>query len=187
VRRAAALFAFALAASISPARARADEESVAPLAPAAGPEAAAAPQPEEFGWQIVAADLAAIMVTFAGAELVDSAAVLLPYLLAAPIVHAAHGDIGGALGSLVLHVGLPIAGWYIGQALDGPECRSTADMWCIGEVALGPPLGGLVGVSLATALDATFLGHAERHAPAVAPAVTIDPNRIFVLSLAGRF
>ena len=82
--------------------------------------------------KIFAMDYAGAMVfTFLASGVSQSRAVLLPYFVMAPAVHLAHRDYVGAIESLILHVGLPIAGWYIGRAIDPPDCTPTPEKWCL--------------------------------------------------------
>ena len=147
MRRAVAFVAFAAAGSLAAAPARADGPPAVPLQPA--PEEAAPPAAprEEFGWQVLVADGAGIVTTIVATTTTDSWLVFAPYLAASPTVHLAHGDIKGAVGGLLLHVLLPFAGGLIGYQFDSANC--TQGEWTCGfwGVALGIPLGILVGLN----------------------------------------
>ena len=190
---------FAVAAAISPIAtpAHADDAPVAPRSPSTESEAPALTVRDEFGWPILSADATAMVLTFVAADVWQSKVVLLPYFVLSPVVHLAHGDYGGAVESLLLHVGLPFAGYYLGRAIDPPDCTPTPDRWCLDSFDWGPPLGVLAGVSLATAIDAVYLANVERPAAdlvtvtrrrlSALPALGVDPNGRVTLSLAGRF
>jgi hypothetical protein len=197
MRRIPAVFAIAAAISTIASAAHADDAPVAPFSSQAEREAPPLTVRDEFGWRILSADAGAMVLTFTAAQVWQSKAVLAPYFVLSPIVHLAHGDYSGAVESLLLHVGLPLAGWYIGRAIDPPDCTPTPDRWCLDSFEWGPPLGVLAGVSLATAIDAVYLAHVERpaadlvtvtrHRLSALPALGVDPNGRVTLSLAGRF
>jgi hypothetical protein len=194
MRRILAVLAIAAATSTIARAAHADE---APVPPPAESEAPALTVRDEFGWRILSADAGAMVLTFVASDVWQSKVVLLPYFVLSPVVHFAHGDYSGAVESLLLHLGLPLAGWYIGRAIDPPDCTPTPDRWCLDSFDWGPPLGVLAGVSLATAIDAVYLAHVERsaadlvtvtrHRLSALPALGVDPNGRVTLSLAGRF
>jgi hypothetical protein len=135
-----------------------------------------------FGGQILAVDAAVV-----GLGLVGSGVPLLAFPLAAPTVHIAHGDGSGAVGSFLLHTGLPIVGGYLGYELDTRHCDGE-DLCGLGGLILG---GGL-GMLTATLMDAAFLAHVERpvfaRAPRGLPTPTLafSPRGGFMLGLAGR-
>jgi len=192
VRRAVAFVAFAAAGSLAAAPARADGPPAVPPPPA--PEEAAPPAAprEEFGWQVLVADGAGIVTTIVATTTTDSWLVFAPYLAASPTVHLAHGDIKGAVGGLLLHVLLPFAGGLIGYQFDSANC--TQGEWTCGF--WGVALGTLAGVSLASALDATFLSSVERPVTVASsskgalratPALAVDATGRLSLSIAGRF
>jgi len=146
-----------------------------------------------FGGQVLAADLLGVAAGVGVSRAVDSAyPLVLTWALAAPAVHLAHGDPGGAAGSLLLHLAAPVAGAVIGYGIDSAHCGP--DEWFCGIGGLA--LGGLVGMIVATTVDAAFLSNTPRderlahrthrtHALAV-PTVAVNPNGGFVLGLAAR-
>jgi len=197
MRRIPAAFAIATAICSIAIPARADDAPVVPLSPSVESEAPPLTVRDEFGWRILSADAGAMVMTFAAAQVWQSKAVLAPYFVLSPLVHLVHSDYSGAVESLLLHVGLPLAGWYIGRALDPPDCTPTPDKWCLDSFDWGPPLGVLAGVSLATAIDAVYLANVERpaaemvtvtrHKLSALPALGVDPNGRVTLALTGRF
>jgi hypothetical protein len=160
-----------------------------PVAPAPAPAAPEAPAPvvDHFPLQILGADLAALTLGTTLAAATGEPAFLLSFLLAAPTVHAAHGDAAGAVISGVLHIGGPLLGAYTGYAIDAASCG--AGEWFCG---LGGFLVGAgVGTLLATGIDAGFLSYyprtARRRASALPiPTVALAPHGGLMLGLAGR-
>jgi hypothetical protein len=111
------------------------------------------------------------------------------YFLGSPIVHFAHGRPGAAVGSLGLHLGLPVIGAGIGLA--AADCHNDHEEgWCgVGEMGIGLLLG-IVG---ATVLDTTLLAHEradENDAPvgAINLSPVIDPHRrMAAVTVSGGF
>jgi len=138
-----------------------------------------------FGAQVLVADLAGLGATVALANRTGSWAALLPYLLAAPTVHALHEDAAGAAGSLLLNAGVPVAAAYVGWYIDSRHCGPDTDVCGAGGIALG----FIAGVGTAFVVDAVLLSHPERSAskPKIQVTPTVDPDRMFSLMLSGRF
>jgi hypothetical protein len=156
------------------------------ISPTPQPEKSSTPSDaNDFGWQVMLADLAGLGATLALASRADSKAVLLPYLLAAPTVHAVHGDGLGAGASLFLNVAGPVGLGYLGYRLDSRRCGPDEE----GCVGLGIVVGVLTGFGLAWALDSTYLSHPDRAAsgPKIQVTPAVDPNRMFSLVVTGRF
>jgi hypothetical protein len=139
-----------------------------------------APAPEtrtvHYGLHVAGADAAALV----GGIATGSGEVFLGgYLLGGPIVHAAHGSPGRALGSLGLRVGLPLAGGVIVGA--------TAGDAGLEEVALGL----LAGMVTASVVDATVLARKEvasekeRRDPALLRVGRVSGNPNLGVSLTG--
>jgi hypothetical protein len=188
VRRTVAILGLVSGIAAAPA-VRAGDELVSPTPP---PEKSRTPpDSDDFGWQVLVADLAGMGATIALANSTNSAASLFPYLFGAPIVHAAHGDVPGALGSLLLNAALPAGFAYAGYRLDAGRCGPDED----GCGGVGALLGLLVGFGLATGLDAGVLAHPDRWTtPAppvprfgVSPSFAFNPDGRFSLGLTGRF
>jgi hypothetical protein len=189
-RWAVAIVAFAAAGSLAAAPARPDGPPAVAPQPTVGEAAPPQAPREEFGWQVLVADGAGIVTTIVAATATDSWLVVAPYLAASPTVHLAHGDIKGAAGGLLLHAFLPLIGGFIGYQADSGSCARdelTCGFW-------GVALGTLAGVSLASALDATFLSSVERPVPGsskgalrATPSLAVDATGRLSLSLAGRF
>src|SRR5262249_8781630 len=87
-----------------------------------------------YGWQILAADAG----VFALAGVTNRPEVALGWGATGALVHGAHGNPGRALGSVLLRVALPIAGFAIGAAIGEERCRSNPEpgWFCgLGEAA----------------------------------------------------
>jgi hypothetical protein len=138
----------------------------------------------DFGWQIILADLAGLASTIALAGWTGSEASVLPYLLAAPTVHAFHDDVVGAGGSLLLNAGVPTSLGYLGYRLASQDSND-------GNVR-GNTIGFLgvaIGIAIAAGVDVACLSHPARSAskPAIQVTPAVDPNRLFSLVVTGRF
>lgn len=102
------------------------------------------------------------------------------YLLGGPVVHAAHGNWGRALGSLGLRSGAPILGAVLGVGLE--DCKGS-DACGLAGAAVGVTLG----MGAAIAIDAAVLAHEEvPEESAVKPVVSTGKNGTW-LGLAGTF
>jgi hypothetical protein len=143
-----------------------------------------------YGWQTLLADGAsvAMFVGGAGAESGELAlAGLGGLLLAAPIVHFSHRNVGRGFLSLGARVAFPITGAAIGAAAE--DCsRSSGELQVCTRV--GMLLGGLVGVVTAVIVDASVLAHEPDPEPAdgvrLTPGVALG-SRSQSLILNGRF
>jgi hypothetical protein len=120
------------------------------------PRVALADQREWYGLQPMASDAAAFAL---GGTAVDQqslwsgvAAVFL-YALGSPSIHAAHGNVGRALASVGLRIGVPFVGAMIGSAngVTGSGGNKAFN---------GFKIGGLFGVVVASVLDYTVLSYA---------------------------
>jgi hypothetical protein len=68
------------------------------------------------------------------------------HALTGPIVHLAHGDIGGSFASLGLNAALPFTGAVLASAL---VCSDRSDFFCESEpILIGGVLGGLASVAI---------------------------------------
>lgn len=163
----------------TPARASAAPGATSP--PTAEPEVEV--EVEHYGWQIVIAD-AATTVLFVNGQGRPGLAL---YALAGPIIHGAHEQVGGAMASLALRLGLPVLsawtwGWYAHSrcAPHDDDCETD------GAVAVGLVLG----FASAMVLDATVLAHAAKPRRAAGatwmPQVTASSQRV-ALGVLGRF
>jgi hypothetical protein len=139
-----------------------------------------------YGWQTLTTDGAAFTLAVAvaavneGGKPVVGVTALATYLAGGPIVHAAHGNWGRAFGSLGLRLGAPIAGAFLGAALE--DCRG-------GDFCgfSGAAVGLVVGMGTAIVLDAAVLAREKViEEPTLQPVVTTGKNGTY-LGLAGRF
>ncbi|HEU4533142.1 MAG TPA: hypothetical protein VFS00_03455 [Polyangiaceae bacterium] len=173
----------------------------APPAPPVRVKQAAEPKPEivKYGWQTMASDVTAVALLGIGSatendgvgSTVASAAGLGFYLLGAPLVHAAHGQIGKGFGSFGLRLGAPIGGALTGLAIASTLCpgeqpgENRAHLCPIAYSMLG----GFLGTVTAVLVDATVLAKKEvRARPSVSFAPSVIPSRNGAsFGLAGAF
>ena len=165
----------------SPGRAAPAQPQVAPTWPENPPT-----EVERYGWQIVLADLAGATVAIAATNATGAGGFLLAFPVAAPTVHALHGNGSAALLSLGLHVAAPLAGAYLGYQIDSATCGPEEWFCGIGGAALGV----LAGAVTATVTDATLLAKKERpierrRSRMALPTVAVAPGGGFMLGLAG--
>lgn len=114
-----------------------------------------APVKHWYGWQTLIADGASLIVVplgaaAAGSPEVAAGAFIGGYLLAAPIIHFAHGRPGIAAASFGLRLGMPLLGAAAGALADG--CGERGE-WCVA----GPVIGMALGMLGAVVLDASLL------------------------------
>jgi hypothetical protein len=172
----------------------------APIGPAPAPALAApgmtpaAPLPEpepeleleNYRWQIVAADVASVVLVFsvrdAGASLGG-----LTYVLGGPVIHGAHGHGGRVIASLALRAGLPIAMAFGGAALARHGCSDEdCDDGSFGGAILGFGLGIVTAMVVDTALIAQPV-EVRKHADATwAPQIAVTSRHVG-LGVVGRF
>lgn len=115
-----------------------------------------APIKHWYGWQTLIADGASLIVVplgaaAAGSPEVAAGAFIGGYLLAAPIIHFAHGRPGIGAASLGLRLGMPLLGLAAGALAD--DCGGGD--FC----AVGPAIGMALGMLGAVALDASLLAY----------------------------
>jgi len=153
-----------------------------PLAQPAQPPASTEDAPvESYRWQTAAADgvtLALLVgdVKSSSTHDQDSFArlALINYGLTVPIIHAAHGRPGTALGSLALRAVLPVAGVYLFGGKDDDEGTSII-------------AGIMLGVGVAMFIDTAFLAKGD-DVPARSWAPTVAPtNGGMTVGLGGHF
>lgn len=112
---------------------------------------ASADETESYAEQVIAADVAALGVTLggeaAGASTIRDAGIGLS-ISAAPLVHLANGNRGGAAKSLALHITLPLAATI---AVDRMTDNKTTTM-----------LAFAAGVAVATAFDAAAIAKKQK-------------------------
>jgi hypothetical protein len=157
--------------------------ATAPIAPIDAPALVPArPTRRWYGWQTLLVDAAAFGIATTTDINVDylsqptGVAVVGLYTLGGPGVHLAHGNVGRAIGSFALRLGLPAAGWVIGSA-GGND---------VGSAITGVLLAAS-GYLAAVAIDASVLSWDIRDAPrdaarptprrlTVAPSVGVTPR-----------
>jgi hypothetical protein len=159
-RRSLLLLAFVLpvaAASLVSSSARVD---VADKAPA---------ETVWYGWQTLTTDAASLALAGLslasdgpGSERVFGVTAASAFVLGAPIVHAAHGNLGRGVGSLALRVGMPalglVVGVLVGSALPTSNTGTFSDLDnAVSNIAYGVLVGTLVGAAGASAIDAGAL------------------------------
>lgn len=118
------------------------------------------PPPEHrwYGSRVIIADALSTSVAVAGvmmrSEVVAKVGVA-GYLVAPPLIHAAHENGLEAVGSLAIRAALPIAGARVGLEMCNTGDGSTDD--CTGHVMLGL----VAGAGVAMILDAALLARGE--------------------------
>ncbi len=155
------------------------------------PGPGAAPGSTWYGWQTLFADFAAVGIAAATTRPGSAYPGAITFLLAAPLVHLANGNAGGSAWSLGLRLGLPASLALLGAAADtcGPQ-----ELLCGLE---GAAVGGLIGIVIASLVDATVLARTGAQRPAAEPSpsadaaglqtfLVVDPRRGMV-GLGGRF
>ena len=163
-------------------------------APPPSPSAPPSLSSGSYGGQIVLVDLGAVLVGALASQQAQSATpILVSWIFASPVVHVVHGHPGRALGSLLLHVGMPIVGAYVGvQAEDCGNSSSDSGFCGLG----GLVLGGLAGMIAATTIDAAFLAQSSDEHPvqlaggrggASTPALSIGHRGDVTLGWRGTF
>jgi hypothetical protein len=163
--------------SARPTPAKADPDDVPPH-DATGSRRDVPTLPRWYGWQILTADAVAFTVAIAGAATngsgSDDVAVtgLASFVLGGPIIHAAHGRGRIALASAGLRVALPVLGAVIGASA-APHCPSpgaptSGDQtigFCVDPAAIDAIYGMLIGMVVATSIDAAALSWDRVPAP----------------------
>lgn len=133
--------------------------------------AASAPHTHWYGWQTLIADGSAVSLLFSP---YTSAVALIGYVVASPVIHLVHGQVGPAVGSTLLRLTLPIA-----FALVGVEVEN--DPW------LGAFGGAFLGVVGTSAIDASLLAwEPQRSSPGSERAARASPSFTFVPMLAPK-
>jgi len=131
------------------------------------------PAKQWYGYQVIGLDAAAIgMGPIAsnayGPRPMLSGAALALYGLGAPFTHWAHGNAGRGAISLGLRATLPLGlAFGMCEALR-TDARAPADNGCAGAAALG----AVIGVSIASVIDASALAYAPAGGPRLFPAVS---------------
>lgn len=140
-----------------------DAAPVAVPAAAIAPQAAPAAKTEWYGHQTLATDA----LGFGVGALAPSSGVgfayagLATYLLGAPIVHVAHGNVAKGFGDLGLRASIPVAGAFMG-ALIGAATGSRDDaVDATTQMFQGAAIGVLAGVATAITIDAAVLARKE--------------------------
>jgi hypothetical protein len=193
INRRSTLLAISLSAVSSPALAQMAPDAVPAVSAPRAPQMAEPPPPvETYSAQIVAADLGGLVAFTMLAGATNEASLLLLQPLGAPVVHAVHGHFGRAFGSLVLNVGLPIAGAFIGASIDAAHCGGEEILCGMGGVVLG----GMTGIASAVVIDAAVLARLPDEAPereraasahGVTPLFALNRDGGLSLGLGGRF
>jgi hypothetical protein len=161
------------------------------------------PKMRWYGEQTLLADAGSVVFLIAGAVASDGSSraghqagdVLIGiggagYWLGAPIVHAAHGQWGGAAGSLGLRVGLPLGGALVGGLLGLAACGGSSGDSEIGCPGVGAAIGAVGGAIAAPFVDAFALAYEPGPRPSREAAVA--PTFSFVrgggsVGLVGQF
>jgi hypothetical protein len=145
-----------------------------------------------YGWEILAADAASLLVSVigSGADRSDSGAFafvgLFGYVAAPPVVHLFHHQSGRALASMGMRLGLPVLGVVVGVAASsGCEDDGEFDFCQLGWGAVGL----LVGTASAIVTDVALAREPVPRASAglqLIPQVLVS-EREARIGLAGSF
>lgn len=145
-------------------------------------------EPEiDYRWQVFLADSASLAIAFSG----NKTGITLSgagYVLAAPIIHLSHDEGGRAGASLLLRLGLPIAGAFGGAALTRHACAPD-DEDCDDGALEGAILGFGLGILTAMVVDTAFIARpikSHRTTTTWVPQVAITGQHVG-LGVAGRF
>lgn len=141
---------------------------------------------EDYRWEIVAADAVSLALLLKGGR--DGSTVgALTYVLVPPILHLSEDRAGRAAASLVLRLGLPIAGALTGASLGGRGCHSEDDCDDEGAFVLAF-LGFGAGLLSAMVVDTAFIARPiHKHSSVTwAPHVAVTRQQVR-LGVAGRF
>lgn len=115
---------------------------------------------DHYGWWIIGADLVSLYPLTQWMVDADKFYFAMPTLFLGPIVHAAHGEIPTAAGSLLMR-GAALGVTYLAFESAKSECANTDEFVCV-------PVGSIMLATLAyvsaTAIDATFLAKRTRRA-----------------------
>lgn len=147
-----------------------------------------------YGWQVLIADVATVGLTVTAAN-TDASDVLIPaafgnYLLAAPVIHAAHGNWGRAGLSLGVRTVIPVAtgGIFYAASRCDPPSTSNPDAdpgWCFDGVAAA--FGAVLGAVVASAVDSSAIAwKRQQPAPTIAPTLGVTKTAAW-LGVAGQF
>jgi hypothetical protein len=139
-----------------------------------------------YGWQIAVSDAAAISSIAAGLMSDDRDVALAGaglFVLAPPVLHAAHGNSGYGAASFSLRLGAPVAGLTLGYLLLG--ATGSGDFAEVNGAAMGLIIGSAtaLGVSI---LDIVVLAHERRKISGLTLAPRVTPTSA-ALSLGGSF
>lgn len=182
---------FALALLVDGTSASGDD--IAPKGRSPGASASMAIRPERqreyYGWQVIAADVASLLVGLAMPDGGHGAIIgVTGYALGGPVIHALHGNNGTAVASLGLRLGLPLAGGLMGGVVYDYE-HEEEDFDVLEYLAVGVVLG----TATAALVDWAVLGWTDEHAPRPAepkyvlvPQVAVGENGMS-LGVLGRF
>lgn len=143
-----------------------------------------------YGWQPLLGDLAGAGIFIAGAARGNAGIEIVGVLVfpvAAPVIHLEHGHPYRALGSLVLRVGAPVGGLFLGAQVEGRNCTRSDEGPC---GLAGAVLGSLIGLLTAVVIDDGLLSWDEKPAPGfverLTPSIAVRGNR-GLLALRGTF
>lgn len=126
-----------------------------------------------YGLQTLTVDALSIGVLAVGDSKAGTYIGLGGYFLGGPLVHAAHGHVGKACGSLGLRAGAPIVGAIVGYAAERCGDQSEDEDYVCGTN--GAAVGVLIGAAAAIVVDAAVLAH-EDVEPDEAPDLARGPR-----------
>jgi len=115
--------------------------------------ASAVPRTHWYGWQTLIADGGSVALLFSPYTALVG---ITGYVVASPVIHGVHGQVGPAVGSALLRLTMPI-GLALAGAAVASELTPANSPNGLGNVLLGLFGGALLGVVGASAIDASLL------------------------------
>ncbi len=143
---------------------------------------------EWYGYQTIGADVVTTSLLVSAAVTDDSASKVLfvasasTYLVASPVIHAAHDRGGAAIGAVGLRVFAPLSLGLLGVLVGGAGSGSRSN-W--GAPLVGGVIGLGLGVLTAMVIDAAAL--ARKASPTVQGAAALSVGTELYLPLGGTF
>jgi len=171
---------FAVTASAAVAHADAPGASSPPQPPGLTPAEPAATH-QSYGLQILAVDALSLGVLFGGGGGAVTDLGALGFAFGGAAIHLGHNRDAQALGSVLLHVGLPVVGGYLGYRMNYPNDDDEGPF-------ISTFVGIAIGVVAATTIDATVLAHDEEPQPLRwSPTLSRTPRGTTTFGLARSF
>lgn len=143
-------------------------ESGTPPLPAPERAALAAPRTHWYGWQTLVADGASVSLLFSPFTAIVG---LSGFVVASPVIHFAHGQVGSGVGSAALRLAMPVGGALMGLEV-ASKLTSPNSPNALGDVIMGGLAGAFLGIIGASAIDASLLAWEPARAPSATKGAT---------------